>query len=72
MEDAYQRGDQRVARKLAREISAPAGPDHAADDATARESAEALLRRTQPDAFLLMVGTLGLGLTAWLVYNYVL
>jgi hypothetical protein len=68
MEHAYERGDQRTARQLALEIKALTGEP----EDPAQVSAEALLQRTQPDAFLLVVGLLGLGLTVWLVYNYVL
>jgi hypothetical protein len=47
---------------------------HAAqdDEALSQLSARELLARTEPDAFLLVVGILGLGLLVWLVYNYVL
>jgi hypothetical protein len=38
----------------------------------ALRSARELLARTEPDAFLLMVGIVGLGLLVWLVYSYVL
>jgi hypothetical protein len=69
MQHAYERGDHRRARELAKQIAA--GERLPGED-EAHASAEALLARTQPDAFLLVVGTLGLGLTAWLVYNYVL
>ena len=68
MEHAYERGDQRTARGLAQQIKSL--PSEA--DEPSRASAEALLQRTQPDAFLLMIGLLGLGLTVWLVYNYLL
>jgi hypothetical protein len=40
--------------------------------AAARREATELLARTHPDAFLLVVGLLGLGATVWLVYNYIL
>jgi hypothetical protein len=68
MEHAYEHGDQRTARELALQIKALANE---ADDPS-HASADALLARTQPDVFLLVVGLLGLGLTVWLVYNYVL
>ena len=42
------------------------------EQAIAQLSARELLARTEPDPFLLVVGVLGLGLLAWLVYNYVL
>lgn len=84
MQHAEERGDRRSARALAEAIlSAPQdGDSHGvaadadaagdADRAAARVSATELLARTQPDAFLLVVGLLGLGATVWLVYNYVL
>ena len=56
---------------MARQVIAQGGTEPA-DDADARLAAEALLQRTEPDAFLLVVGMLGLGLTVWLVYNYIL
>lgn len=68
MEHAYERGDQRTAHQLALEIKAQSSEP----DDPAQSSADALLQRTQPDAFLLLVGLLGLGLTVWLVYNYLL
>lgn len=55
----------------AEERAEPAELD-ADDPAAARRKATELLARTQPDAFLLVVGLLGLGLMVWLVYNYVL
>lgn len=67
MEHAYSRGDPREARALAQQIK-----DHPDADQPAQVLADALLQRTHPDAFLLVVGMLGLGLTVWLVYNYVL
>lgn len=80
MQHAEERGDRRAARALAREILAANTSDAGSSDADvsatpeagARLSAEQLLQRTQPDAFLLVVGLLGLGLMVWLVYNYVL
>jgi hypothetical protein len=42
------------------------------EEVLAQISARELLLRTEPDPFLLVVGVLGLGLLAWLVYNYVL
>jgi hypothetical protein len=88
MEHAEQRGDRRTARALAQTILSrgssagdtaplpqadkPRDAAAAAPDVSARLSAEQLLRRTQPDAFLLVVGLLGLGVMVWLVYNYVL
>jgi hypothetical protein len=85
MEHAEQRGDRRTARALAQTIlsrgasaadtataTGPADSAPALPDAAVRLSAEQLLQRTQPDAFLLVVGLLGLGVMVWLVYNYVL
>lgn len=73
MEHAEQRGDRRTARALAQTILARGSAATVEDaDSAARTSAEELLRRTQPDAFLLVVGLLGLGAMVWLVYNYVL
>lgn len=64
LERAYQAGDHHTARALARRILAqPAEP---ALTTRARE----VLAQTEPDPFLSLVGALGLGLTAWLVYNY--
>ena len=83
MQHAEERGDQRSARELARQILAQrnageaSGQGEGADTsdgerAEPRRSATALLARTEPDAFLLVVGLLGLGVMVWLVYNYVL
>lgn len=66
MEQAYERGDQHTARQRARELSrVQAEPERL-------EAARAMLRRTDPDAFLMIVGALGLGVMVWLVYAYVL
>lgn len=82
MERAEQRGDRQSARALARTILASGerridgadgdAPDAEREQAEAQLSARELLARTEPDAFLLIVGVLGLGLLVWLVYNYVL
>lgn len=86
MQHAEERGDRRSARELALQILAerraaepPASAESAGGEATAdgeraaaRLSATQLLARTQPDAFLLVVGLVGLGVMVWLVYNYVL
>jgi hypothetical protein len=83
MQHAEERGDRRAARALAQAIldSAPNDPPEgggdeapaaALDPAKARHQAAELLARTQPDAFLLVVGLLGLGAMVWLVYNYIL
>jgi hypothetical protein len=85
MQHAEQRGDRRAARALAQAILAAnasgatsatsadsSSAEAPAPEAAARLSAEQLLQRTQPDAFLLVVGLLGLGVMVWLVYNYVL
>ena len=65
MDDAYARGDHRSARALAHAILAESSDG---DDAA---RARAILAYTTPDRFLSWLGALGLGLTAWLVYNYV-
>ena len=63
---AYARGDHRVTRELARRIvSEQRDPEQVT-------RARQLLAYTEPDLFLAVVGALGLGLVAWLVYNYVL
>lgn len=73
MEHAYQRGDHRTARSQAKQILNAAPPSPATSQLTDEQAAaKELLERTEPDAFLLMVGTLGLGLTVWLVYTYIL
>ena len=83
MQHAEERGDQRSARELARKILAQrkageaSGQGEGADtsdgeQSAARLSATQLLGRTEPDAFLLVVGLAGLGVMVWLVYNYVL
>ncbi len=66
LERAYAAGDQRAARALARRILA------AAPDAQLQARAREILVFTAPDPFLGVVGLLGAGLLAWLVYNYVL
>jgi hypothetical protein len=63
MHRAYERGDNYTARLHAQQLLSSAATD---------ESARALLRRTQPDVFLISVGALGLGVLAWLFYVYVL
>ena len=65
MDEAYARGDHRAARAMAHEILASASEG---DDAA---RARTILVYTTPDRFLSWVGALGLGRTAWLVYNYV-
>jgi hypothetical protein len=85
MQHAEERGDRRSARDLARQILATrresplpvepaveAGRTSDGEQAAARTSATELLARTEPDAFLLVVGLVGLGVMVWLVYNYVL
>lgn len=71
MQRAHGRGNLREARVQAKELLAHT---NAADPTTEEEraAAEAMMRRLEPDAFLLVVGALGLGLTVWLVYNYML
>lgn len=66
MEQAYERGDQHTARQRARELVA------AQVEPALLGAARAMLRRTDPDAFLMIVGALGLGVMVWLVYAYVL
>lgn len=66
MERAYAAGDHATARAKAHELLARP------TEAQALTRAQAVLRETSVDWFLTVVGTLGLGLTAWLVYNYVL
>jgi hypothetical protein len=56
----------------ARAEAASAALSEPSEEALAQMSARELLARTEPDPFLLVVGVLGLGLLAWLVYNYVL
>jgi hypothetical protein len=63
LERAYAAGDHRTARSLARTLRADPSPDTQA-------RAQKVLRETDVDWFLPIVGLLGLGLTAWLVYNY--
>jgi hypothetical protein len=66
MEQAYERGDQHSARQRAQElVAAEAEPE-------LQSAGRAMLRRTEPDAFLMIVGALGLGVMVWLVYAYVL
>jgi hypothetical protein len=69
LERAYSLGDHRTASALASRIVAG---ELAADSAPACvERARTILAQTRPDPFLSIVGALGLGLVAWLVYNYV-
>lgn len=65
MDRAYARGDHEIARKLARDLAQ-------SPDADAAKRAAALLSQTEPDAFIYGVSLLGLGLVAYLVYNYIL
>jgi hypothetical protein len=51
---------------LAQEIT------RSSSDPVAQERARFILRATERDWLLTAVGVLGLGLTAWLVYKYVL
>jgi hypothetical protein len=67
LDAAYQVGDHRTARALAQQILRDRP-----DDVELAQRARQVLRETEPDSFLAAVGALGLGLTAWLVYNYVL
>lgn len=66
LERCYEAGDHRRARALAQALlQSGVEPELA-------ERARRVLRATEPDPFLTLVGALGLGLFAWLVYNYVL
>jgi hypothetical protein len=66
LEQAYASGDHRTARSLASAtLRDTADPEQLA-------LARTILANTAPDPFLALVGALGLGLVAWLVYNYVL
>lgn len=69
MEHAYQRGDHLSARSQARAVL---DQPSASVDSEQQSAARELLRRTEPDAFLMAVGALGLGLMVWLVYTYIL
>ena len=65
MQNAYAAGDHQAARKLAAQLLSE-------DDAEARTAATRVLRETEPDRFIEAVALVGLGVVAWLVYNYVL
>jgi hypothetical protein len=67
LEQAYLAGNHHAARRIARRI-VQQGDAESAELARARR----VLAETTPDLFLAWVGALGLGLVAWLVYNYVL
>lgn len=64
LERAYAAGDHARARALSRRVLAEAR--YASQHGRARE----VLAATEIDWFLPGVGLLGLGLVAWLVYNY--
>jgi uncharacterized protein (DUF2062 family) len=66
LEQAYAGGDHRSARVIARQLVSTS------DDPEQVARAHAVLAATAADPFLAVVGALGLGLVAWLVYNYVL
>lgn len=68
LERAYAFGDHKTASTLAADIVA----GNVESEPECRERAQAVLAQTRPDPFLALIGALGLGLTAWLVYNYVL
>ncbi|MDB4976367.1 MAG: hypothetical protein JWN48_4708 [Myxococcaceae bacterium] len=70
LEQAYQAGDHKRARMLARRILRETSAAERNGEQAAQ--AERILACTQPDLFLALVGALGLGLVAWLVYNYML
>ena len=63
----YSAGNHRAARALARDLLRK---PEASEELRAR--AQRILQETEPDVFLTYVGAVGLGLMAWLVYNYVL
>jgi hypothetical protein len=65
MDRAYAVGDHEHAHDLALSAASDADPERAA-------RARRILGATFVDPFLSLVGLLGLGLTAWLVYKYVL
>lgn len=67
LDDAYQAGDHARARALASELLARVDAGE-----PAHTTARRVLAWTEPDPFLAIVGALGLGLTVWLVYNYIL
>jgi hypothetical protein len=64
LERAYAAGDHLRARALARSLLAEARGE------AQHGRARAILAATEIDWFLPRVGLLGLGLVAWLVYNY--
>jgi hypothetical protein len=66
MDDAYAVGDHEHAHDLALAAQADASNPGRA------ERARLILGATHLDLFLSWIGLLGLGLTAWLVYKYVL
>jgi len=68
LDHAYALGDHRTASALAARIVS----GELATDTACRERARVILEQTKPDRFLSIIGALGLGLVAWLVYNYVL
>ena len=70
LERAYAAGDHHSSTALASRILA--GELAAETEPACVERARTLLEQTRPDPFLTVVGALGLGLVAWLVYNYVL
>lgn len=69
MEQAYARGDQHAARLLARQLAEGPRPS---SEAELQAAARTMLQRTEPDAFLMVTGALGLGVVVWLIYVYVL
>jgi len=70
LEHAYAVGDHRTLRAIARGVLARA-PGQAGHDSELEARARELLAYTAPDPFLAIVGALGLGLMALLVYNCV-
>jgi hypothetical protein len=68
LDRAYALGDHGTASALAARIVS----GQLVTDEACKERAQAILEQTKPDRFLSIIGALGLGLVAWLVYNYVL
>ncbi len=65
MKSAYARGDHQRARSLAQALLA-------SDEAEAQQAATDVLKKTEPDRIIEAFALLGLGVIAFLVYNYVL
>lgn len=65
LNSAYARGDHALARRLAKGLTA-------STDAAEASRAAQVLAQTEPDPFIYVVAIVGLGLVAYLVYNYIL